>query len=94
MPDYGRLLVRSVQPMVTFLPGAILHLISEHTLICKLIWFFDRLTWNPAESLVCDVQLNVLHQAASCFSRYDIRDITIHQLYEYESTCIAISRIS
>ncbi|KER27819.1 hypothetical protein T265_13731, partial [Opisthorchis viverrini] len=23
-------------------------------------------------------QLNVLHQAASCFSRYDIRDIAIH----------------
>ncbi|KER24462.1 hypothetical protein T265_07888 [Opisthorchis viverrini] len=36
--------------------------------------------WNPAESLFWDVsrQLNVLHQAASCFSRYDIRDITRH----------------
>ncbi|KER27458.1 hypothetical protein T265_13789, partial [Opisthorchis viverrini] len=35
---------------------------------------FERLTWNPAESLVYDVlrQLNVLHQAVSCFSRYDI----------------------
>ncbi|KAG5447285.1 hypothetical protein CSKR_106186 [Clonorchis sinensis] len=42
--------------------------------------FCERLTWNPAESLVCDVsrQLNVLHQAASCSSCYDIRDIAIH----------------
>ncbi|KER21093.1 hypothetical protein T265_10507 [Opisthorchis viverrini] len=34
----------------------------------------ERRTWNPVESLVCDVlrQLNVLHQAASCFSHYDI----------------------
>ncbi|KAG5442355.1 hypothetical protein CSKR_109281 [Clonorchis sinensis] len=39
------------------------------------------LTWNPgARSLVCDVsrQLNGLHQAASCSSCYDIRDIAIH----------------
>ncbi|KER22966.1 LOW QUALITY PROTEIN: hypothetical protein T265_14741 [Opisthorchis viverrini] len=38
------------------------------------------LTWNPAESLVYGVlsQLNVLHQAASCFSRYDIWNIAIH----------------
>ncbi|KER19230.1 hypothetical protein T265_11932 [Opisthorchis viverrini] len=38
----------------------------RNTLICELIWFFKRLTWNPAESLVWDVsrQLNVLHQAA------------------------------
>ncbi|KER33248.1 hypothetical protein T265_00933 [Opisthorchis viverrini] len=45
-----------------------------------LIWFFERLTWNPAESLVCDVlrQLNVPHQAASCLSRYDIQDIATH----------------
>ncbi|KAG5454029.1 hypothetical protein CSKR_102060, partial [Clonorchis sinensis] len=42
--------------------------------------FCERLTWNPAESLVCDEsrQLNVLHQAASCSSCYDIRDIAIH----------------
>ncbi|KAG5455102.1 hypothetical protein CSKR_107360, partial [Clonorchis sinensis] len=42
--------------------------------------FCERLTWNPAESLVCDVsrQLNVLHQVASCSSCYDIRDIAIH----------------
>ncbi|KAG5454519.1 hypothetical protein CSKR_104873 [Clonorchis sinensis] len=42
--------------------------------------FCERLTWNPAESPVCDVfrQLNVLHQAASCSSCYDIRDIAIH----------------
>ncbi|KAG5442525.1 hypothetical protein CSKR_113378 [Clonorchis sinensis] len=52
----------------------------RNTLICKQIWFCERLTWNPAESLVCDVsrQLNVLHQAASCFSCYGIRDIAIH----------------
>ncbi|KER28643.1 hypothetical protein T265_04592 [Opisthorchis viverrini] len=43
-----------------------------------------RLTWNPAESLVYDVlrQLNVLHQAASCFSRYDI--------LKYRDTCIFV----
>ncbi|KAG5448108.1 hypothetical protein CSKR_106393 [Clonorchis sinensis] len=41
---------------------------------------FQLLTWNPAESPVCDVlkQLNVLHQAASCSSCYDIPDIAIH----------------
>ncbi|KAG5441475.1 Neuronal acetylcholine receptor subunit beta-3 [Clonorchis sinensis] len=52
----------------------------RNTLICKSIRFCERLTWNPAESPVCDVlrQLNVLHQAASCSSCYDIRDITIH----------------
>ncbi|KER30000.1 hypothetical protein T265_13267, partial [Opisthorchis viverrini] len=40
----------------------------------------ERLTWNPAESLVCDVsrQLNVVHQAVSCFSHYDLRDIAVH----------------
>ncbi|GAA53190.1 hypothetical protein CLF_109734 [Clonorchis sinensis] len=44
----------------------------------------ERLTWNPAESPVCDVfrQLNVLHQAASCSSCYDIRDIATHLQYE------------
>ncbi|KER29746.1 hypothetical protein T265_03658 [Opisthorchis viverrini] len=47
----------------------------RNTLICKLIWFFERLTWNPADVLR---QPNVLHQAASCFSCYDIRDIAIH----------------
>ncbi|KAG5441437.1 hypothetical protein CSKR_107656 [Clonorchis sinensis] len=43
--------------------------------------FCERLTWNPAESPVCDVfrQLNVQHQAASCSSCYDIRDIAIHR---------------
>ncbi|KER19586.1 hypothetical protein T265_15499, partial [Opisthorchis viverrini] len=36
---------------------------GEYALICKLIWFFERLTWNPAESLARDVskQPNVLH---------------------------------
>ncbi|KER34120.1 hypothetical protein T265_00008 [Opisthorchis viverrini] len=36
-----------------------------------------RLTWNPAESLVCEAlrQLDVLQPTSSCFSRYDIRDI-------------------
>ncbi|KER27154.1 hypothetical protein T265_05765 [Opisthorchis viverrini] len=56
----------------------------RNTLICKLIWFCERFTWNPAESLVCDVsrQLNALNQAALCFSRYDIRyrDICIQCL--------------
>ncbi|KAG5442665.1 hypothetical protein CSKR_111907, partial [Clonorchis sinensis] len=54
--------------------------VSRNALICKSIWFCERLTWNPAESPVCDVfrQLNVLHQAASCSSCYDIRDIVIH----------------
>ncbi|KAG5443473.1 hypothetical protein CSKR_101031 [Clonorchis sinensis] len=54
--------------------------IAVNTLICKSIWFCERLTWNPAESPVFDVsrQLNVLHQAASCSSCYDIRDIAIH----------------
>ncbi|KAG5454210.1 hypothetical protein CSKR_111131 [Clonorchis sinensis] len=46
---------------------------------CKQIWFYKGLTWNPAESIVCDVsrQLDVQHQAASCSSCYDIRDIAI-----------------
>ncbi|KAG5445290.1 hypothetical protein CSKR_107347 [Clonorchis sinensis] len=51
------------------------------TLICKQIWSCERITWNPAESLVCDVsrQLNVLHQAALCSNCYDIQDIAIHE---------------
>ncbi|KER26349.1 hypothetical protein T265_06394 [Opisthorchis viverrini] len=55
-------------------------LAHQNTLICELVWFCERLTWNPAESPVCDVsrQPNVLNQVASCFSRYDIRDIAIH----------------
>ncbi|KER27811.1 hypothetical protein T265_05230 [Opisthorchis viverrini] len=54
----------------------------RNTLIYKQIWFCERLTWNPAEFFVYDVsaQLNVLHQDASCFSRYDIRDIAIHNI--------------
>ncbi|KAG5441400.1 hypothetical protein CSKR_111748, partial [Clonorchis sinensis] len=42
--------------------------------------FCERLTGNPAQSPVFDVsrQLNVLHQAASCSSCCDIRDIAIH----------------
>ncbi|KER28886.1 hypothetical protein T265_04354 [Opisthorchis viverrini] len=52
----------------------------RNTHIFKQIWFCERLNCNPAESLVCDVseQLNVLHQTASCFSPYDIRDMAIH----------------
>ncbi|KER23570.1 hypothetical protein T265_08563 [Opisthorchis viverrini] len=48
-------------------------LLNRNTLICKQIWFCRRLTWNPAKSLVYDVsrRLNVLYQAASCFSCYD-----------------------
>ncbi|KAG5453524.1 hypothetical protein CSKR_102987 [Clonorchis sinensis] len=54
--------------------------ILRNTLICKQIWFCERLTWDPTEPLVCDVsrQLNVLYQAASCFCWDDIRDIAIH----------------
>ncbi|KAG5453267.1 hypothetical protein CSKR_108474 [Clonorchis sinensis] len=46
----------------------------------NLIFLCERLTWNPVEAPVCDVsrQLNVLHQAASCSSCYDIRYIAIH----------------
>ncbi|KAG5441719.1 hypothetical protein CSKR_110681 [Clonorchis sinensis] len=53
------------------------HIASINTLICKSIWFSERLTWNPAESPVCDVsrRLNVLHRTASYFSWYGIRDI-------------------
>ncbi|KAG5452793.1 hypothetical protein CSKR_110840 [Clonorchis sinensis] len=44
--------------------------VSINTLICKSIWFCQRPTWNPTESRIRDVsrQLNVLHQAASCFT--------------------------
>ncbi|KER24100.1 hypothetical protein T265_08142 [Opisthorchis viverrini] len=53
--------------------------IGRNTLVCKRIRFCKRLTWNPAESPVREVsrQMKVQHQAASWFSRYDIRDITI-----------------
>ncbi|KAG5452511.1 hypothetical protein CSKR_103316, partial [Clonorchis sinensis] len=52
----------------------------KNTLNCKSIWFCERLTWNPAESPVFDVsrQLNVLHQAASCSSCYDMHDTCIY----------------
>ncbi|KAG5449498.1 hypothetical protein CSKR_108563, partial [Clonorchis sinensis] len=55
-----------------------LHRSKMHSLANK--FGFAKDTWNPAESHVCDVsrQLNMLHQAASCFSRYDIRDIATH----------------
>ncbi|KAG5447170.1 hypothetical protein CSKR_106415, partial [Clonorchis sinensis] len=62
--------------------------------------FCERLTWNPAESPVCDVsrQLNVLHQAASCSSCYDIRDIVIHlQTVEQGSKtliCISFTKLN
>ncbi|KER23353.1 hypothetical protein T265_08763 [Opisthorchis viverrini] len=51
----------------------------RNTIICKLISFCGRLTQNTDESLVHDAfkKLNVLHQAASCCSCYDIRDTTI-----------------
>ncbi|KAG5454716.1 hypothetical protein CSKR_104911 [Clonorchis sinensis] len=57
---------------------------SEINSFCKQIWFCERLTWNQAESLVCDVsrQWKVLHQAASGFSCYDIRDIANIRLTE------------
>ncbi|KER23219.1 hypothetical protein T265_08867 [Opisthorchis viverrini] len=52
----------------------------RNTLICKQIYFCERLTWNPAEFLVCDVfrQLNVLRQAAPRSTCDDIRHIAIH----------------
>ncbi|KAG5445585.1 hypothetical protein CSKR_106904, partial [Clonorchis sinensis] len=64
-----------------------------NTLICKSISFCERLTWNPAISPVFDVsrQLNVLHQAASCSSCYDIRDIAIHQLEHEAAWCSTFS---
>ncbi|KER23682.1 LOW QUALITY PROTEIN: hypothetical protein T265_14586 [Opisthorchis viverrini] len=45
----------------------------------------EELTWNPAESIVFAVsrQMNVLHHAAPCFSRYDIPDIAIHVYIRY-----------
>ncbi|KER25636.1 hypothetical protein T265_06927 [Opisthorchis viverrini] len=57
-----------------------LHELSEIGSFASKYGFDGKPTWIPAESLVCDVsrQLNVLHQVASCPSRYDIRDITIH----------------
>ncbi|KER30001.1 hypothetical protein T265_03482 [Opisthorchis viverrini] len=60
-----RLLKTPRQPTTGF---ALLGAHQSNTLICKQIWSCERLTWNPAESLVCDVlrQLNVVHQAASC----------------------------
>ncbi|KAG5442293.1 hypothetical protein CSKR_104857 [Clonorchis sinensis] len=44
------------------------------------MWFCERLTWNPSESIVDDVfkQLNLLHQAASSYSWHDIRYIALH----------------
>ncbi|KER25714.1 hypothetical protein T265_06887 [Opisthorchis viverrini] len=57
--------------------------VLRNTLTCKQIWFFGRLIWNSAESLVCGVfkQMSVLHQATSCFSCYDIREIVIHLVH-------------
>ncbi|KER31930.1 LOW QUALITY PROTEIN: hypothetical protein T265_12885 [Opisthorchis viverrini] len=68
-------------------PSGTIYVPQQHS-CCEFTGpFFQRLTWNPAESLVYDVfrQLNVVHQAASCFSRYDIRDIAIH-IYFLETT--------
>ncbi|KAG5452639.1 hypothetical protein CSKR_113653 [Clonorchis sinensis] len=58
----------------------LLKILRQPTTGFALLGVHQRLTWNPAESPVCDVsrQLNVLHQAASCFSCYDIRDTTTH----------------
>ncbi|KAG5450018.1 hypothetical protein CSKR_103251, partial [Clonorchis sinensis] len=41
---------------------------SRNTLICKSIWFCERLTWNPAESPVFDVSrlCQLEHEAAWC----------------------------
>ncbi|KER26970.1 hypothetical protein T265_05878 [Opisthorchis viverrini] len=51
-----------------------LHEINEYTLICKLIWFFERLTWNPAKPLVCDVSRLVFFRF--CFT-YGSQDASI-----------------
>ncbi|KAG5446243.1 hypothetical protein CSKR_102969 [Clonorchis sinensis] len=66
------------QPYVLLEPK--LHCFREIHSFAYQFGFCETLTWNPAESPVCDVfrQLNVLHQAASCSSCYDIRDIAIH----------------
>ncbi|KAG5441520.1 hypothetical protein CSKR_109765 [Clonorchis sinensis] len=47
-----------------------------------------------AKSPVCDVsrQLNVLHQAASCSSCYDIRDIAIHAAWCSTFSCLETSQ--
>ncbi|KAG5454955.1 hypothetical protein CSKR_105891 [Clonorchis sinensis] len=48
--------------------------LERNTLICKQIWFFERLTWNPAESSVLNVsrQVNVLHKAAPVATIFEI----------------------
>ncbi|KER23871.1 LOW QUALITY PROTEIN: hypothetical protein T265_14538 [Opisthorchis viverrini] len=45
-----------------------LHDISEYTLIRKLIWFFERFTWNPAESLAFDVSRQLNTEGGSIFT--------------------------
>ncbi|KER20337.1 hypothetical protein T265_11087 [Opisthorchis viverrini] len=37
--------------------GLLKSIISEYTLICKLIWFFERLTWKAAEHHKREIQL-------------------------------------
>ncbi|KER31460.1 hypothetical protein T265_12987, partial [Opisthorchis viverrini] len=53
-----------------------------HALSCSFLTFIDQNANSPGTqlNLVCDVsrQLNVLHQAASFFNRYDIRYIATH----------------
>ncbi|KAG5453637.1 hypothetical protein CSKR_111579 [Clonorchis sinensis] len=64
--------------------------VTRSTLICKQILFCERLTWNPAECLVCDVsrQLNVLHQAASCSSCCDIRETGRGMSKNFQQPCL------
>ncbi|KAG5445490.1 hypothetical protein CSKR_100978 [Clonorchis sinensis] len=61
--------------------------VFQNTRTYKQICFCEKFTWNPAESLVCDAsrQLNVLHQAASCFTK------CTHLQTHYIDICIAIS---
>ncbi|KER33605.1 hypothetical protein T265_00499 [Opisthorchis viverrini] len=67
---------------------------SQHThnnkLACKEIWFVNRLTWNLAKFLTYDVfkRPYVLHQAASCFSWFDIQDIAMHSSSAVHQQCI------
>ncbi|KAG5450571.1 hypothetical protein CSKR_101735 [Clonorchis sinensis] len=56
------------------------YLVREIHSFANQFGFCERLTWNPTEFPIFDAsrQLNMLYQAASCSSCYDIRDIAIH----------------
>ncbi|KAG5454701.1 hypothetical protein CSKR_104927 [Clonorchis sinensis] len=86
LSDLGLLVSIGVDALFSTPNGNSSAIISElHSFANKL--GFARDSPGLSESLVCDVsrQLNVLHQAASCFSCYDIRDIAIH-VYSYSGS--------